>query len=212
MKNPTRKNMPHHCWFIPLLRYLVIVPKLTIAFLLQVYLLLLAPLLSLPTSLYTLLALILLLLTFPISFYLDPSTRLSAWISSYLLPPLNIHLTLLHYNTSFPSPCHRHLNTLLLILTNLFLPLYSLPITCAAWTAAIFWAYAAMLGNPAKENGREAPGFSEALGSGEREWGASNASAVFRVARWWIWWLELPFRDRGGEREVEDGPDYGRDG
>ncbi|MCJ1357761.1 MAG: hypothetical protein MMC33_007757 [Icmadophila ericetorum] len=156
---------------------------------LLIYLLLLAPFLSLLTSLYTLLALLFLLLTFPLALCCNPHPRISSWISASLLPPLNIHLSLLH--TAIRS--RQTINTPLLILINLLLPLYSLLITCAAWTAAIFWAYAAVLGNPASSSGGGGGG------GGRGELGNTNAAAIFRVARWWIWWLGMPFDDLDGD-------------
>ena len=62
-----------------------------------------------------------------------------------------------------------------LIFVNLVSPIYAGPIAIAAWTAAVFWFYAAILGNPDGRDGRD-----------------DGVAAVMAVRGWWESWLGKP--------------------
>ena len=58
------------------------------------------------------------------------------------------------------------------MVVNVLAPIYAMAIAGAAWVAAVFWAYTAILGNP---DGKE-----------ERD---DGREAVLAVRRWWERWL-----------------------
>jgi hypothetical protein len=66
-------------------------------------------------------------------------------------------------------------NVLLLVLINLLSPLISIGVAIGAWTAAVFWFYAALIGDP---SGTDRP---EGYNDGK--------ASVLAVRLWWMHWL-----------------------
>lgn len=64
-------------------------------------------------------------------------------------------------------------NPPMLILIHLFSPVYALGIALSAWVAAVFWAYAVILGDPDGRDGND-----------------DGRAAVLGVRAWWERWLE----------------------
>ena len=139
---------------------------------LQIYLSTLAPILALPLSLYTLLTALLLLVLYPLRFCT------SQWPSPtcfyrFLSPPPLIQLGLICSAHGNNTARNLSINSILtLVVVNVLCPIYAMFIAGAAWVAAVFWAYTAILGNP---DGKE-----------ERD---DGREAVLAVSRWWERWL-----------------------
>lgn len=60
----------------------------------------------------------------------------------------------------------------LLLIVNIFSPLVSAALAVAAWVAATFWFFSAMLGDPAGKDGHN-----------------DGKAAVLGIRRWWEQWL-----------------------
>ncbi len=140
---------------------------------LQIYLSTLAPILALPLSLYTLLtAILLLLVLYPLRFCT------SQWPSPtsfhrFLSPPPLLQLGLICSPHDTSTAHNLTVNRILtLVVVNVLSPIYAMAIAGAAWVAAVFWAYTAILGNP---DGKE-----------ERD---DGREAVLAVRGWWERWL-----------------------
>ncbi len=132
----------------------------------------LAPLLSLPIALYTLLITIILLLLSPFCFCMK-QWPLTARFYHFLSPSPRLELYLIfsvHDATTFSSPSTG--NVIRLILANIFTPIYAMAIAVAAWVAAVFWTYTAILGNPDGKEDRD-----------------DGREAVLAVRGWWERWL-----------------------
>ena len=91
-------------------------------------------------------------------------------LSDLVLPLLRLQLRFIHSPTGRTTQGH----VPKLILVNLGSPVYSLGIAIAAWVAAAFWAYAAILGNP----------------DGLDQHHDDGREAVMKVRAWWQMWLE----------------------
>lgn len=63
----------------------------------------------------------------------------------------------------------------MLLLVNILSPIYAIGICLSAWVAALFWFYAAILGDP---------------DTGCRDGRDDGRAAVLGVRRWWEKWLE----------------------
>ena len=61
----------------------------------------------------------------------------------------------------------------MLVIVNLFGPIYAVWIAVSAWVAAGFWAFAAIMGDPDGQDGRD-----------------DGRAAVMGVRAWWERWLE----------------------
>jgi hypothetical protein len=65
----------------------------------------------------------------------------------------------------------------MLVLVHLLSPFISFGVAVAAWVAAIFWFYAAILGDPDGTNGKD-----------------DGRAAVLGVRAWWERWLKRALR------------------
>lgn len=66
----------------------------------------------------------------------------------------------------------------MLILLNLFSPVYAVAVALSAWVAAMFWFYAAILGDPDGRDGKD-----------------DGRAAVLGVRGWWERWLQRGMKD-----------------
>lgn len=148
----------------------------------QIYLSLLSPLVTLVIAIYTVLAALLLLLLAPLSLCTSYAS-LSVKLHTFLSPPLNFQLGLICSQSSVPD--HTMSNTSMLIPLNLLAPIYAVGISLSAWVAAVFWFYAAILGDPEGGDGRD-----------------DGRAAVLGVSGWWKRWLEKGARTTEFEGEL----------
>ncbi|KAK4991310.1 hypothetical protein LTR50_001895 [Elasticomyces elasticus] len=128
--------------------------------------------LSLLAALWTILALTLTTLTQPLNLC---TTRPSfgTRLKTLLAPMLNLQLRAIYSPPPLPPdvpPPTYHLPTLLLV--HLASPLLGLGLALAGWTLAVYWLFAAMVGNPDGLDGRD-----------------DGREAVLGVRRWWEGWL-----------------------
>ena len=144
----------------------------TLTSFLEIYLSALAPPLALLVALYTLLATTVLLVVSPL-FLLLKHGLLRARFYCFLAPPLKYQLGLAcsSHETNPAPPQDRGIIGLLLVV-NIFAPIYATVIAVAAWVGGAFWFYTAILGNP---DGRD-----------QRD---DGREAIFTVNRWWERWL-----------------------
>ena len=135
----------------------------------QIHLSALSPLLAAWLSLYSVIALILLLLTYPLRFcnYRQP---LSEQLSRALIPVIRVQLRLIY--SEYPANPRPY--TPMLIIVSIVSPLYATGIAVASWVSAVFWIYAAILGEPNQSSRPERDG----------------RAAVLWVRRRWEHWLE----------------------
>jgi hypothetical protein len=124
--------------------------------------------------LYTLFALVALLLLQPFRLC-TKSTTFRHQVIDFLSPTLKAQLAFIY------SPDNvEDYNAPLLVLINLLSPLVSLGVTMAAWVAAAFWFFNAILGDP---DGSDKP----------RGYNDGRAS-VIAVRKWWERWLTRAVR------------------
>ncbi|KIW01066.1 uncharacterized protein PV09_07358 [Verruconis gallopava] len=124
--------------------------------------------------LYTLLALLTATLLQPLRICTSAG---SFWqqVAVLLAPTLNIQLAYIHSSYSAIE-----YSASMLVIVNLLSPLLSLGVAGAAWVAAAFWFFNAILGDP---DGSDKP----------RGYNDGRAS-VIGVRRWWETWLRRPLR------------------
>ncbi|TLD36983.1 gb [Venturia nashicola] len=138
------------------------------------YLSTLNPFVSLVILLYTIFALITLLLLQPLRLCTQ-STTFRLQIIGFLAPTLRIQLAFIYspdIAETFSAP--------LLVMINLFSPLISLGVATAAWVAAAFWFFNAILGDP---DGSDKPrGYND------------GRATVIQVRKWWERWLTRALR------------------
>jgi len=127
------------------------------------------PFVSLVILLYTIFALLAIFLLQPFRLC-TKSTTLSQQIIGFLSPALKIQLAFV-----YSAPEGEHYYTPLLVLINLLSPLVSVGVAMAAWVAAAFWFFNAILGDP---DGSDKP----------RGYNDGRAS-VIGVRKWWERWL-----------------------
>lgn len=137
------------------------------------YLSALSPVIALPVALYSLITATLLLILCPLCLCLE-HWSFDARFHSLLSPPLVFQLRLIYssYDTNVPADLNAT-RVIMLLLFNLFTPIYAMTIAVAAWVAAVFWFYTAILGNP----------------DGSKEDRDDGREAVFGVRKWWETWL-----------------------
>lgn len=157
----------------------------------------LVPIVSICVSIYTLAGLIFVLVVFPFRICsLSPcfqSTSLGAQLCDLLGPALHIHERLIRvrkrprcrsssaqwiYNDSdesLASESNKSYSVPGLILVLILSAFLCIPLVLAAWTAAFFWIFAMVLGNPEPDDT-------------EREKDDGRA-AVLGVSKWWAKWL-----------------------
>ncbi|KAG7008342.1 hypothetical protein G7Y79_00006g019620 [Physcia stellaris] len=145
---------------------------------LQIHLSCLTPLLSLLFSIYTLLTTTTLLLLQPISYFCTERVPLPTQIRYFLLPPIAFQLRLIYSDIAVPKTAVP--SAPMLVLVDLFGPIYAVWVAAAAWVAAAFWAFATIMGDP---DGRD--------GMGGKD---DGRAAVLGVRRWWEGWLERGIR------------------
>lgn len=93
-----------------------------------------------------------------------------------LSPPINAQLNfILSSSTLLASDDDEPANLVMLFLVNVLSPIYAIGIGLSAWIAALFWFYAAILGDPE---------------GGYRDSRDDGRAAVLGVRRWWERWLE----------------------
>lgn len=148
------------------------------------YLSFLSPFLTLPIALYTLLITPALILLSPLSLLTTSYPSLHTQLDRFLSPPINAQLDfILSANTHHPSSSgdddfdedDKTANPVMLVLVNILSPIYAIGICLSAWVAALFWFYAAILGDP---------------DTGYRDGRDDGRAAVLGVRRWWERWLE----------------------
>lgn len=143
----------------------------------QIYLSFLSPFLTLPIALYTLLITPILILLSPLSLLITSYPSLQTQLRTFLSPPINAQLDfILSSSTLLVSPDDDEpANPVMLFLVNILSPIYAIGIGLSAWVAALFWFYAAILGDPE---------------GGCRDSRDDGRAAVLGVMRWWEGWLE----------------------
>ncbi|KAI4086024.1 MAG: hypothetical protein LQ344_007912 [Seirophora lacunosa] len=128
-----------------------------------IYLSFFSPIVATAVSTYTLLTTLLLLLLTPVLCLCRPYASWKQRSHGLLTPPIRFQLRLV-----FPTPTSEQYgkgpqscdgetngNVLLLILLNIFSPIYAAGIAVTAWVAAGFWITAIILGNPDGRDGKD---------------------------------------------------------
>lgn len=138
----------------------------------QIYLSTLAPLLALALALYTLLTVTVLLILLPLRLCMPTFPSPNSFYR-FLSPPPTFQLRLIFSSYEQDAINESRTRSITkLVLFNMVAPFYAGAIAAAAWVAAIFWSYTAILGNP---DGKE-----------ERD---DGREAVLSVRGWWERWL-----------------------
>lgn len=132
--------------------------------------------------LYTIFALIFTIIIQPLH-WISKKKSFSQQLTDFLAPPLRLQLYFIY--SSVVSDSYGSYSPPLLILVNIFSPLVSVGVAISAWIAAIFWCYAAVLGDP---DGSDRPGNSYG-----KEYNDGKAS-VLLVRAWWKRWLTKALR------------------
>ncbi|KAI9797490.1 MAG: hypothetical protein M1835_000046 [Candelina submexicana] len=137
------------------------------------YLSLFSPFVTCALSAYSLLVQLFLILISPIGLCTSRRT-LSQQIIQHLAPPLQLQFRLIH------SPAQQRVGEYSasnLSLTHLLSPVVSVGVAVAAWVAAVFWFYAAILGDPDGKGGSN-----------------DGQATVLSVRGWWEAWLMRPIK------------------
>ncbi|KAF2639099.1 hypothetical protein P280DRAFT_491031 [Massarina eburnea CBS 473.64] len=132
-------------------------------------------LLSLFIALWTLFALLISALLQPVRLFTprsitttsDKPTQTTPTLTSLLAPPLNFQLHLIYSyatSTTYSAP--------MLVVIHLFAPFVAAGVAVAAWTAACFWFFSAILGDPAGQDARN-----------------DGVESLLGVRGWWERWL-----------------------
>lgn len=127
--------------------------------------------LTLAISLYTILLSLILLILSPIS-ACSSFAPLSTYLHTFLFPPLRIQLGLIDSTKVNIENTNLVINSTTIIFVHIFAPVFALGIALSAWVAAVFWAYAAILGDPDGQDGND-----------------DGKAAVLCVRAWWEQWL-----------------------
>lgn len=138
---------------------------------LLLYLSLPCALLSFLIMLWTLVALCISLLLQPFRLFSTRST-LPTQLTTFLAPPLTLQLHLVYSFSaadSYSAP--------MLVLIHLFSPFVAIGVAIAAWTAACFWFFSAILGDPAGQDGHN-----------------DGKESILGVRNWWDRWLSRALR------------------
>ncbi|KAF2090287.1 hypothetical protein K490DRAFT_54680 [Saccharata proteae CBS 121410] len=117
-------------------------------------------------TLWTLLALVLAALLQPLRFCsMRPDYR--EQVVKFLAPPLKLQLRMV-----YAHPLSTMYNTPLLVLVHLLSPFLAMGVALASWTAACFWIYALIIGDPGSRDGHN-----------------DGRESVLTVRSWWESWL-----------------------
>ncbi|KAF2470740.1 uncharacterized protein BDR25DRAFT_334335 [Lindgomyces ingoldianus] len=123
-------------------------------------------------TLWTLLSLFIVLLLCPLRLFSSSRPTLGARITTFLAPPLNLQLNLIYSYSSAIS-----YSPPLLVIIHLFSPIVAMGVAVAAWTAAFFWFFSAILGDPAGQDGHN-----------------DGKDSILGVRNWWDRWLSRALR------------------
>ena len=137
----------------------------------QLFLSLPCALLSFLVMLWTMVALLIALLLQPFRLFSSRST-LPTQLTTFLAPPLNLQLHLIYSfsaSTEYSAP--------MLVIVQLFSPFVAVGVAIAAWTAAFFWFFSAILGDPAGQDGHN-----------------DGKESILGVRNWWDRWLSRALR------------------
>jgi hypothetical protein len=123
-------------------------------------------------ALWTIFALLISLVLAPLRFC---TTRppLSQQITAFLAPALNLQLHLVYSHdstTGYSAP--------MLVVVNLFSPIVAFGVAIAAWTAAGFWFFSSILGDPGGHDGHN-----------------DGKETIVSVRNWWERWLSRGLRE-----------------
>lgn len=138
---------------------------------LQLYLSLPCALLSFLIMLWTMVALLISLFLQPFRLFSSRSPAPSQ-LTTFLAPPLNLQLHLVYSfsaSTEYSAP--------MLVVVHLFSPFVAVGVAIAAWTAAFFWFFSAILGDPAGQDGHN-----------------DGKESILSVRNWWDRWLSRALR------------------
>ncbi|CAN9159068.1 hypothetical protein CUC08_Gglean007376 [Alternaria sp. MG1] len=123
-------------------------------------------------ALWTILALLISIVLAPLRFC---TTRppFSAQITAFLAPALNLQLHLVYSHdstTGYSAP--------MLVVVHLFSPVVAFGVAIAAWTAAGFWFFSSILGDPGGHDGHN-----------------DGKETIVSVRNWWERWLSRGLRE-----------------
>ncbi|KAJ4355896.1 uncharacterized protein N0V89_003921 [Didymosphaeria variabile] len=138
---------------------------------LLLYLSLPCALLSFLIMLWTMVALLISLLLQPFRLFSSRSA-LPTHLTTFLAPPLNLQLHLVY---SFSAS--EHYSAPMLVVIHLLSPFIAVGVAIAAWTAACFWFFSAILGDPAGQDGHN-----------------DGKESILGVRNWWDRWLSRALR------------------
>ncbi|KAF1948426.1 hypothetical protein CC80DRAFT_498242 [Byssothecium circinans] len=128
-------------------------------------------LLSLFIALWTFVALLISTLLQPFRLLSSRSTN-TAQLTTFLAPPLNLQLHLIYSyatSTEYSAP--------MLVVIHLISPFVAVGVAIAAWTAACFWFFSAILGDPAGQDSHN-----------------DGKDSILGVRNWWERWLSRALR------------------
>jgi len=127
--------------------------------------------LSIMIALWTAVALLISLVLAPLKFC-TTRPNLSDQIRTFLAPALNLQLHLVYSHnasTEYSAP--------MLVVIHLFAPLIAFGVAIAAWTAAAFWFFSSILGDPGGHDGHN-----------------DGKESILGVRNWWERWLSRALR------------------
>ncbi|KAF1941968.1 hypothetical protein EJ02DRAFT_466125 [Clathrospora elynae] len=124
-------------------------------------------------ALWTVIALLASLVLAPLRFCTTTRPPLSEQITAFLAPALNLQLHLVYSHdstTGYSAP--------MLVVVHLFSPVVAFGVAIAAWTAAGFWFFSSILGDPGGHDGHN-----------------DGKESILGVRNWWERWLSRGLRD-----------------
>ncbi|KAF2749152.1 hypothetical protein M011DRAFT_327119 [Sporormia fimetaria CBS 119925] len=132
-------------------------------------------LLSILIAIWTFFSLLVSLILQPFRLCSAARPPLSSQLTTFLAPPLNLQLQLIYSapGTEYSVP--------MLVVVHLFSPIVALGVAIGAWTAACFWFFSAILGDP--------------TGPDQDQPRNDGKDSLLGVRRWWDRWLSRALRD-----------------
>jgi hypothetical protein len=127
--------------------------------------------LSVVLTLWTMVALLVSLMLAPLKLCTS-RPPLSTQLTTFLAPALNLQLHLVYSHNSsqdYSAP--------MLVIIHLFSPLVAFGVAIAAWTAAAFWFFSSILGDPGGHDGHN-----------------DGKESILAVRNWWERWLSRGLR------------------